>query len=43
MMIQSGWVAVIPAYNARATIGKVVDGLSSYIRRERILVVDDGS
>jgi glycosyltransferase involved in cell wall biosynthesis len=43
MMISPIWAAVIPAFNARSTIGNVVEDVSRFIRPDRILVVDDGS
>jgi glycosyltransferase involved in cell wall biosynthesis len=40
---QREWAAVIPAYNAAASIGGVIRGVAEYISPDRILVVDDGS
>ena len=37
------WAAVIPAYNASATIRSVVTGVARHIPTSAILVVDDGS
>ncbi len=35
--------AVIPAYNAAAHLPTVIDRVARHVRRERIVVVDDGS
>ena len=37
------WAAVIPAYNAAASIGGVIRGAAQFIAPHRILIVDDGS
>lgn len=34
---------IIPAYNAAATIGELISGVSKVVSRENIFVVDDGS
>jgi glycosyltransferase involved in cell wall biosynthesis len=34
---------IIPAYNAAATIGELISGVSRIVSRENIFVVDDGS
>ncbi|HQT91739.1 MAG TPA: glycosyltransferase family 2 protein [Candidatus Kryptobacter bacterium] len=34
---------IIPAYNAAATIGELISGVSRVVSRENIFVVDDGS
>ncbi|HEX6790183.1 MAG TPA: glycosyltransferase family 2 protein [Candidatus Krumholzibacteria bacterium] len=38
-----GLCAVIPAYNASRHLADVIDRVSRHVRRDRILVVDDGS
>lgn len=35
--------AVIPAYNAAPHLGTVIDKVARHVRRDRIVVVDDGS
>ena len=35
--------AVIPAYNAAPHLGAVIDRVARHVRRDRIVVVDDGS
>jgi glycosyltransferase involved in cell wall biosynthesis len=36
-------LVIIPAYNATSTIRKLIQGISEFIDREDILVIDDGS
>jgi len=37
------WAVLIPAYNAAASIGSVIQGCSRYLPLQNIIVVDDGS
>lgn len=34
---------IIPAYNVESTISKVIQGVSKFIKKENIVVIDDGS
>jgi glycosyltransferase involved in cell wall biosynthesis len=35
--------AIIPAFNTEATLPKVIEGVNKYIKKENIIIIDDGS